>query len=106
MQINNYENCDKYTKICKDIEDINETFHILDEIIKEQGENITNIEDFIVNTKNNVINAEKDLKIASDYNYYSKKLLLLLPISGAFFGFKFFILGGGISYLLYEKYKT
>jgi t-SNARE complex subunit (syntaxin) len=66
---------DTYTQIEQDVIQLQESMSILHELVKEQQEPLDTLEDFIQESKTNVIHAQSDLTEASTY---STKIMYML----------------------------
>ena len=66
---------DTYTQIEQDVLQLQESMSILHELVKEQQEPLDTLEDFIQESKTNVIHAQNDL---SDASSYSTKIMYML----------------------------
>jgi t-SNARE complex subunit (syntaxin) len=64
-----------YTQIEQDVIQLLESMSILHELVKEQQEPLDTLEDFIQESKTNVIHAQSDL---SDASSYSTKIMYML----------------------------
>lgn len=71
---------DTYKQIEHDVIQLQESMSILHELVKEQQEPLDTLEDFIQESKTNVIHAEHELKEASTYS--SKIMYILGGIAG------------------------
>jgi hypothetical protein len=60
----------KFEKLADDVIRLQESMHILHELIKEQGETVTSIEEFIHESKENVKASVHDLAEANTYSNY------------------------------------
>ncbi len=76
-------------KINQDIQSLLECTIIMNELVKDQGEQINLIEDQIITTKNEVIKANDELKKASEYQIKYRCGIAGILIGG--------VLSGGIS---------
>ena len=59
----------KILEIEDDVNKLKESFELLNKIVTEQHSHIETLEEFVINTKQNVKVAEKDIKIAEIYSY-------------------------------------
>lgn len=70
----------KYEQIERDVIRLQESMSILHELVKEQQDPLDTLEDFIHESKTNVIQAQNDLTDASTYS--SKIMYILGGIAG------------------------
>ena len=59
----------KILEIEDDVNKLKDSFEILNKIVTEQNSHIETLEEYVINTKQNVKEAEKDIKIAEIYSY-------------------------------------
>jgi len=84
----------KILEIEDDVNKLKDSFELLNKIVTQQHSHIETLEEHVINTKQNIKEAEKDIKAASTYSYSS----YLWYLGG--------LAVGGLAYFSYNSNKN